>query len=95
MKNKVILLILGGLGYSYARKLMGHLEGSDDSGEANLWKGQSVLPSMSSPRRCSIHGGIPPPGHVIAQTALYHVFCNLWALLILSGYNQNRFGVDV
>jgi len=95
MKNKVILLILSGLGCSYARKLMGHLEGPDDSGEANLWKGQSVLPSRSSPCHGSNHGGIPPPDHVIAQTALYHAFCNVWALLTLSGYNQNRFGVDV
>lgn len=95
MKNKVILLILGGLGYSYARKLMGHLEGWGDLGEANLWKGQSILHSMSSPCYGSIHAGLPPPYHVIAQTASYQVFCNVWALLYLSGCNQNRFGVNL
>ena len=34
MKNRVILLILDGLGYSYARQLMGNLEGWVEAGEA-------------------------------------------------------------
>ena len=70
MKNKVILLILDGLGYSYARKLMDNLEGWLDSGEANLWKGQSILPSVSSPCYASIHTGLTPQDHGV--TSNYH-----------------------
>ena len=70
MKNKVILLILDGPGYSYARKLMGNLEGWLDSGEANLWKGQSVLPSVSGPCYASIHTGLTPQDHGV--TSNYH-----------------------
>ena len=77
MKDKVILLILGGLGYFSARKLMGHLDGWGDSGEANVWNGQSALPSISSPCYGIIQAGLPPPDHVIAQTALYRAFCNV------------------
>jgi len=82
MKNKVILLILDGLGYSYARKLMGNLEGWVDSGEATLWKGQSAqghhggtdaimrdipIYYFANPNN-PIHG--PAQDHVITQTAL-------------------------
>jgi predicted AlkP superfamily pyrophosphatase or phosphodiesterase len=70
MKNKVILLILDGLGYSYARKLMGNLEGWVDSGEATLWKGLSVLPSVSGPCYASIHTGLTPQEHGV--TSNYH-----------------------
>jgi predicted AlkP superfamily pyrophosphatase or phosphodiesterase len=70
MKNKVILLILDGLGYSYARKLMGNLEGWVDSGEASLWKCQSVLPSVSGPCYASIHTGLTPQEHGV--TSNYH-----------------------
>ena len=44
MKNRVILLILDGLGYSYARQLMGNLEGWIEAEEARVWQGQAVLP---------------------------------------------------
>ena len=37
MKNKVILIILDGLGYSYARRLMGNLEGL-----GRFWRSQGV-----------------------------------------------------
>lgn len=67
MKNKVILIILDGLGYSYARKLMGNLEGWVDSGEANIWKGQSVLPSVSGPCYASIHTGLTPQEHGVTS----------------------------
>jgi|TARA_B110000285_G_scaffold92612_2_gene106025 predicted AlkP superfamily pyrophosphatase or phosphodiesterase len=70
MENKVILLILDGLGYSYARRLMGNLEGWVASGEANLWKGQSVLPSVSGPCYASIHTGLTPQDHGV--TSNYH-----------------------
>ena len=70
MKNKVILLILDSLGYSYARKLMGNLEGWVESGEASLWKGQSVLPSVSGPCYASIHIGLTPQDHGV--TSNYH-----------------------
>ena len=70
MKNKVILLILDGLGYSYARRLMGNLEGWVESGEAQVWKGQSVIPSVSGPCYASIHTGQTPQQHGVLTN--YH-----------------------
>lgn len=70
MKNKVILLILDGLGYSYARKLMGNLEGWVETGEAKVWQGKSVLPSVSGPCYASIHTGLTPQQHGVISN--YH-----------------------
>ena len=70
MKNRVILLILDGLGYSYARQLMGNLEGWVETGEARVWQGQAVLPSVSGPCFASIHTGLTPQDHGV--TSNYH-----------------------
>ena len=70
MKNRVILLILDGLGYSYARQLMGNLEGWVEAEEARVWQGQAVLPSVSGPCYASIHTGLTPQDHGV--TSNYH-----------------------
>ena len=60
MKNKVILLILDGLGYSYARQLMGNLEGWVEAGEARVWQAQSYDVTITADHGQSArahHGG--------------------------------------
>ena len=70
MSKKIILLVLDGMGYHYARRLMGNLEGWVDSGEAQIWRGQCVLPSVSGPCYASIHTGQTPQQHGV--TTNYH-----------------------
>ena len=61
--NKLILVILDGLGYAQARKLLGNIEGWVASGDAQVWKMLAVLPTTSGPCYASIHTGVPPQQH--------------------------------
>ena len=63
--GKVILMIIDGLGYSYSRRLLGNVEGWVARGEAQVWRGRSVLPSTSGPCYASIHTGVDPQEHGI------------------------------
>lgn len=63
--RKVILIILDGLGWDVARRLLGNIEGWVDAGEAQVWRMRSVLPSTSGPCYASIHTGVVPQTHGI------------------------------
>ncbi|MEM7359100.1 MAG: alkaline phosphatase family protein [Pseudomonadota bacterium] len=64
-QRKVILVILDGLGFDVARRVLGNIEGWVAAGEARVWKMQSVLPSTSGPCYASIHTGVLPQSHGI------------------------------
>ena len=61
--NKLLLIILDGVPYANWRRLFGNLEGWVQSGEAQVWKMRSVLPSISATCYASIHTGISPQVH--------------------------------
>ncbi|NBR51972.1 MAG: alkaline phosphatase family protein [Rhodobacteraceae bacterium] len=61
--NKLLLIILDGVPYDNWRRLFGNLEGWVQSGEAQVWKMRSVLPSISATCYASIHTGISPQVH--------------------------------
>ena len=65
MKSKLLLIILDGVPWRNFRRLFGNLEGWAASGEARVWKMQSVLPSTSASCYASIHTGVPPQVHGI------------------------------
>ena len=61
--NKLLLIILDGVPYANWRRLFGNLEGWVQSGETQVWKMRSVLPSISATCYASIHTGISPQVH--------------------------------
>jgi predicted AlkP superfamily pyrophosphatase or phosphodiesterase len=63
MQNKLLLIIVDGVPWRNWRRLFGNLEGWVDSGEAQVWKIRSVLPSISASCYASIHTGVPPQVH--------------------------------
>jgi predicted AlkP superfamily pyrophosphatase or phosphodiesterase len=65
LKSKLLLIILDGVPYRNWRRLMGNLEGWVQSGEAQVWKMRSVLPSTSACCYASIHTGVTPQVHGI------------------------------
>jgi predicted AlkP superfamily pyrophosphatase or phosphodiesterase len=65
LKNKLLLIILDGVPYRNFRTYMGNLEGWVSSGDAQVWKMRSVLPSTSASCYASIHTGVPPQVHGI------------------------------
>ncbi|RWA83913.1 alkaline phosphatase family protein [Mesorhizobium sp.] len=65
LKSKLLLIILDGVPYRNWRRLMGNLEGWAQSGEAQVWKMRSVLPSTSACCYASIHTGVAPQVHGI------------------------------
>ncbi|TGT73468.1 MULTISPECIES: alkaline phosphatase family protein [unclassified Mesorhizobium] len=65
LKSKLLLIILDGVPYRNWRRLMGNLEGWAQSGEAQVWKMRSVLPSTSACCYASIHTGVTPQVHGI------------------------------
>ncbi|MCB1453542.1 MAG: alkaline phosphatase family protein [Rhizobiaceae bacterium] len=65
MKSKLLLIVLDGVPWRNFRRLFGNLEGWVASGEARVWKMQSVLPSTSASCYASIHTGVPPQVHGI------------------------------
>ncbi|TIQ41246.1 MAG: alkaline phosphatase family protein [Mesorhizobium sp.] len=65
LKSKLLLIILDGVPYRNWRRLMGNLEGWALSGEAQVWRMRSVLPSTSACCYASIHTGVTPQVHGI------------------------------
>jgi len=63
MDNKLLLIILDGVPYRNFRRLFGNLEGWVASGDAQVWKIRSVLPSISASCYASIHTGVAPAEH--------------------------------
>ena len=63
--SKLLLILLDGVPYANWRRLFGNLEGWVTSGEAQVWKMRSVLPSTSGTCYASIHTGLPPQVHGI------------------------------
>lgn len=67
MKNKVILVLLDGLGYDMAVREMGFMEGAVAKGAARRWKMEVGLPSLSRPLYETIHTGLPPYDHGVTS----------------------------
>ncbi|MER9032120.1 alkaline phosphatase family protein [Mesorhizobium sp. M0674] len=65
LKTKLLLIIFDGVPYRNWRRLMGNLEGWVQSGEAQVWKMRSVLPSTSACCYAAIHTGVSPQEHGI------------------------------
>lgn len=63
MEAKLLLIILDGVPWRNWRRLFGNLEGWVESGDARVWKIQSVLPSTSASCYASIHTGVTPAEH--------------------------------
>lgn len=63
MDNKLLLIILDGVPWRNWRSLFGNLEGWVDTGEAQVWRMRSVLPSISASCYASIHTGVVPAVH--------------------------------
>ncbi|MEM9126620.1 MAG: alkaline phosphatase family protein, partial [Pseudomonadota bacterium] len=63
MDRKFLLIILDGVPWRNFRRLFGNLEGWVDTGEAQVWKLRSVLPSTSASCYASIHTGVTPQEH--------------------------------
>lgn len=74
LEKKLLLIVLDGLPWRNARRLMGNLEGWVDSGEAAVWKMRSVLPSTSACCYASIHTGVSPQVHgVLSNRSIFRV----------------------
>ncbi|WP_315918992.1 alkaline phosphatase family protein [Mesorhizobium sp. SP-1A] len=67
LKSKLLLIILDGVPWRNWRRLFGNLEGWVQSGEAQVWKMRSVLPSTSACCYASIHTGVSPQVHGICS----------------------------
>ncbi|MGB3831621.1 MAG: alkaline phosphatase family protein [Mesorhizobium sp.] len=65
LRSRLLLIILDGVPWRNWRRLMGNLEGWVQSGEAQLWKMRSVVPSTSACCYASIHTGVSPQVHGI------------------------------
>jgi len=63
--NKLLLVLLDGLGYDTAVRFCGHLEGLVEAGRARRWKMAAVLPTLSLPCYESLHSGTAPAVHGI------------------------------
>lgn len=63
--RKLLLIILDGVPYANWRRLFGNLEGWVASGEAQVRRMRSVLPSTSGTCYASIHTGLAPQVHGI------------------------------
>lgn len=74
LKSKLLLIILDGLPWRNARRLMGNLEGWVQSGEAKVWKMRAVLPSTSATCYASIHTGVTPQEHgVVSNDTIFRL----------------------
>lgn len=65
-KPKIILVIIDGAGYGACVKECGYLEGLVERGEAQRWKMQTALPTISAPLYETILTGLSPIEHGIA-----------------------------
>ena len=65
LSSKLLLIILDGLPYRNWQPFMGNLAGWALSGEAQVWRMRSVVPSTSACCYASIHTGVTPQEHGI------------------------------
>ena len=65
MKNKLVLIIIDGVPWRNWVRLFGNLEGWVQSGQAQRFRMEACLPSMSGPCYASIHTGVTPQTHGI------------------------------
>ncbi|MDF2368190.1 alkaline phosphatase family protein [Sneathiella sp.] len=65
MSNKVILIIMDGVGYQTARTQCGYLEGAVNAGLARCWKMKATPPTISASMYETIHTGLTPIAHGI------------------------------
>lgn len=63
--NKVILILIDGLGYQTAVDFCGYLEARVAAGKARRTRLAAELPSMSRPLYETVHTGVPPVVHGI------------------------------
>ena len=74
LNTKLLLIVLDGLPWRNWRRLMGNLEGWVQSGDAQVWKMRSVLPSTSASCYASIHTGVPPQVHgILSNDILFRI----------------------
>jgi len=63
MSNKVILVVIDGLGFQTAVEHCGYLESLVVGGKARRWTMETVLPSLSVPIYETLHSGTDPHDH--------------------------------
>ncbi|MFD2203996.1 alkaline phosphatase family protein [Kiloniella antarctica] len=66
VKNKVILVIMDGVGYDTALSQCGYLEGMVELGRARRWKMRTALPTISAAMYETIHSGLSPLDHGVS-----------------------------
>ena len=66
MSNKVILVIMDGVGYDTALSQCGYLEGMVELGRARRWKMRTALPTISAAMYETIHTGQSPLDHGVS-----------------------------
>lgn len=65
--NKLILVLVDGLGHETAVREMGYLEGAVAHGTARRWRLDCALPSLSRPLYETVHTGLAPHDHGIVS----------------------------
>jgi len=65
MQTKLLLIIIDGVPWRNWVRLFGNLEGCVQSGDAQRFRMEACLPSMSGPCYASIHTGVTPQTHGI------------------------------
>ncbi|MCZ4280701.1 alkaline phosphatase family protein [Kiloniella laminariae] len=63
MGNKILLVIMDGVGYDTAVSQCGYLEGMVELGRARRWKMRTALPTISAAMYETIHSGLSPIDH--------------------------------
>lgn len=67
MSNKVILVVIDGLGFRTAVEHCGYLESLVAGGKARRWTMEAVLPSLSVPVYETLHSGTEPHEHGVTS----------------------------
>ena len=65
MDQRVVLIVIDGLGYETCIRYCGFLEGQVEGGKARRWKMRAVLPTLSLPCYETLHTGTDPHEHGI------------------------------
>ncbi|MGB0845825.1 MAG: alkaline phosphatase family protein [Thiolinea sp.] len=91
---KVILVIIDGAGYNACRKECGYLEGLVELGQAECWKMQTALPSISAPLYETIHTGLSPIQHGITcnEGMRASAFPNVFSAAVAAGLRTAAVG---
>ena len=65
MEERLVLVVIDGLGYETAIRHCGFLESLVQGGKARRWKMRAVLPTLSLPIYETLHSGVDPHEHGI------------------------------